>query len=92
MHQGGEVMTWLTFGIALICTPGIIVLFIIYRDYLNWINREKGGAYLITIIDKNLRRMKVSPWQLKELLDRGEVLKYREKSGWFGGWSLPLGR
>jgi hypothetical protein len=67
-------MNWIELSIIGICTPALVFLVIIYRDFLNWRKRERGEAYFITIIDRNLHRLKVSPKMLVELIERGEVL------------------
>jgi len=69
-------MEWLELGIIGIFIPVFVFIFIVYRDFLNWRNREMGGEYLITIIDRKLHRLRVSPGMLTELLDRGEVLMF----------------
>lgn len=71
--------------ISIVIAAGCFIL-IIY-DYYIWKAKEQGADLLIKVIDREGRKLKVSPGMLEGLLARNEISRFRRANGWVKiGW------
>ena len=71
--------------ISIVVAAGCFIL-IIY-DYYIWKAKEQGADLLIKVIDREGRKLKVSPGMLDGLLARNEISMFRRANGWVKvGW------
>ena len=74
------VFLFLTTLVGLVTAAGFFSLLI--YDYYTWRHREQGLDLLIRIVDRQGKKLNVSPGMLESLLARNEISRFRRANGW----------